>query len=113
MSKSTALVIRASQIQSGLFEPAFTRVGGQDYLYGYPVEYEASMPAANRGNTPVLFGDFKRGYLIGDRGGSGVSVKVCDQSLATSGLVDLLFYRRTDGRVRRSEAIKSLTISAS
>lgn len=113
MSKAASLSIRASQLQSGLFEPAFTRVGGQDYLYGYPVGYESSMPAAVRGNTPVLFGDFKRGYLIGDRGGSGINAKVLDQALATQGLVDLYFFRRTDGRVRRSEAIKSYTISAS
>jgi HK97 family phage major capsid protein len=71
------------------------------------------MPTAARGNTPILFGDFKRGYIIGDRGGSGINVKVLDQPLATQGLIVLLAYRRTDGRVRRSEAIQSYTIAAS
>jgi HK97 family phage major capsid protein len=71
------------------------------------------MPAASRGNSPVIFGDFKRGYLIGDRGGSGVNVKVLDQPLASQGILQLLAYRRTDGRVRRSEALQEYQISAS
>jgi HK97 family phage major capsid protein len=71
------------------------------------------MPAATRGNTPVIFGDFKRGYVIGDRGGSGINVKVLDQPLATQGQIVLLAYRRTDGRIRRSEALQSYVVAAS
>lgn len=71
------------------------------------------MPAAARGNAPVIFGDFKRGYIIGDRGGSGINVKVLDQPLATQGLIQLLAYRRVDGRVRRSEALQQYNVSAS
>jgi HK97 family phage major capsid protein len=71
------------------------------------------MPTASRGNTPVLFGDFARGYIIGDRGGSALFLKVLDQADAAQGLMDYLIFRRTDGRVRRSEAIQGLTIAAS
>jgi len=113
MTRPTGVIIRKAQMQSNLFFPAFTSIGGQDYLFGYPVNYSAYMPAATRGNTPVLFGDFKRGYIIGDRGGSGINVKVLDQPLAAQGLLQLLAYRRTDGRVRRSEAIQSYVVSAS
>jgi HK97 family phage major capsid protein len=113
MARPTSVGIRKSQMESNLFFPAFTSVGGQDYLFGYPVNYSAYMPAAARGNTPVIFGDFKRGYIIGDRGGSGINVKVLDQPLASQGLLQLLAYRRTDGRVRRSEALQAYTVSAS
>jgi HK97 family phage major capsid protein len=113
MARQTSIVIRKAQVESNLFNPVWTRVGNQDFLHGYPVEYSSSMPAATRGNTPVLFGDFKRGYLIGDRGGSGINVKILDQPKAVDGLLGLLAYRRMDARVRRSEAIKSYTISAS
>jgi HK97 family phage major capsid protein len=113
MSRPTSIIIRKAQVESNLFNPAWTRVGGQDFLHGYPVEYSAAMPAATRGSSPVLFGDFKRGYIIGDRGGSGINVKVLDQPLATQGILQLLAYRRTDGRVRRSEAIQEYTIAAS
>jgi HK97 family phage major capsid protein len=113
MSRATALGIRAAQVGTDLFEPVFRRENGVDLLHGFPVAYSSQMPAAARGATPVLFGDFAKGYLIGDRGGSALIVKVMDQTSALQGLVDFFFYRRTDGRVRRAEAIQALTISAS
>ena len=113
MSRTTSIILRKAQIQTNLFEPAFTRVGTQEFLHGYPVEYSASMPTAARGATPVLFGDVKAAYLVGDRGGSGISLKILDQPKALSGQIVLLGYRRTDGRVRRSEAIQAYTVAAS
>lgn len=110
MQRATAVALRKAQKQSNLFEPVFVRVGKQDFLHGYPVTYSTALPAIAAGATPVLFGDFKQGYVIGDRGGSGINVKVLDQPRATEGLVVLLAYRRTDGRVRRSEAIQAITL---
>jgi HK97 family phage major capsid protein len=113
MTRATGVIIRKAQSQSNLFSPVWTRVGKQDFLHGYPVEFSAYAPTAARGATPVLFGDFKRAYVIGDRGGSGINVKVLDQPLASQGILQLLAYRRTDGRVRRSEAVQGITIAAS
>lgn len=113
MKRETSVVIRKAQVQANLFEPAFTRVGKQDFLFGYPVQYSHFMPTAARGAAPVLFGDFKLGYCIGDRGGSGINVKVLDQPLATQGIIILLAYRRTDGRVRRSEALQQYVVASS
>jgi HK97 family phage major capsid protein len=113
MSRPTSIILRKAQVETNLFNPIFTRVGNQDFLHGYPVAYSANMPTAARGSAPILFGDFKRGYVIGDRGGGGINVKVLDQPLATSGQIILLAYRRTDGRVRRSEAIQQYNVSAS
>lgn len=112
MQRSTAILLRKAQTKANLFEAVFTRVGEQDYLHGYPVEYSTAMPVVAAGATPVLFGNFRAGYCIGDRGGSGVNVKVLDQPLAVQGILQLLFYRRTDGRVRRSEAIQAITLHA-
>jgi HK97 family phage major capsid protein len=114
MQRATSLIIRKAQVGTNLFEPVFTRVGGVDLLHGYPVAYSSGMPTAARGATPILFGDVRKGYIIGDRGGPALLLKILDQAAgAAEGLVDLLFYRRTDGRVRRSEAIQSYTIAAS
>lgn len=110
MQRATSVLLRKAQKQANLFEPVFTREGGRDYLHGYPVVYSTAMPAVAAGATPILFGDFKQGYVIGDRGGSGINVKILDQPRATEGLVILLAYRRTDGRVRRSEAIQAITL---
>lgn len=113
MARSTGVALRKAQKQANLFEPVFTRSNGQDYLHGYPVNYSASMPTMAASATPVLFGDFNAGYIIGDRGGAGISIKFLDQIKAVSGQLVLLAYRRTDGRVRRSEAIQAITIAAS
>lgn len=110
MQRAAGIELRKAQKQSNLFEPVFTSVNGQDYLHGFPVQYSSYMPSVAAGNTPVLFGDFKRAYVIGDRGGSGINIKILDQPKAKEGLIELLAYRRTDGRVRRSEAVKSLTL---
>jgi HK97 family phage major capsid protein len=110
MSRASAVELRKAQKQANLFEPVFTRVGNQDYLHGYPVTYSTAMPAVAAGATPVLFGDFKLGYVIGIRGGAGINVKILDQPRATEGLIVFLAYRRLDGRVRRSEAIQSIVL---
>ncbi len=110
MGRATGVVIRKAQMQANLFAPVWTRENGVDYLHGYPVTFSGYMPPIGAGNTPVLFGDFKRGYIIGDRGGSGINVKILDQPKATEGQLVLLAYRRTDGRVRRSEAIQAITL---
>jgi HK97 family phage major capsid protein len=110
MQRASGVLLRKAQKQANLFEPVFTRSNGQDYLHGYPVTYSTAMPVVAAGATPVLFGDFKIGYVIGDRAGSGINVKILDQPLATQGQTVLLAYRRTDGRVRRSEAIQAITL---
>jgi len=117
MSRATATAIRKAQLESNLFAPIWTREGGRDFLHGFPVSYSSSMPSlptsTTAGVTPILFGSFLDGYLIGDRGGSGTFVKILDQPLATSGQTILLGYKRVDGRVRRSEAVQGISISHS
>jgi HK97 family phage major capsid protein len=113
MTRASSIIIRKAQVGANLFNPAWTRQGTQDYLHGYPVAYSSSMPTAARAGCPLLFGDFKAGYVIGDRGGSGINVKILDQPAAQLGQIVLLAYRRTDGRVRRSEAIQSYNVATS
>lgn len=111
MGRATGVIIRKAQSAANLFTPVWTRENGKDYLHGYPVTFSSSMPTVAAGHTPVLFGDFKQGYIIGDRGGSGINVKILDQPKATLGQVILLGYRRNDGRVRRSEAIQAISLT--
>src|SRR5690242_13376746 len=102
MQRATSVGLRKAQKTANLFAPVFTRENGQDYLHGYPVVYSTSMPANGAAAKPILFGSFEDGYIIGDRGGSGVNLKILDQPKASEGQVQLLVYRRVDGRVRRS-----------
>lgn len=110
MQVATAVEIRKAQAQANLFYPVFVSQNGVDYLHGKPVEYSAYMPTIAAGATPVLFGDFKRGYLIGVRGGAGVNVKILDQPKAMEGLLTVLGYQRIGAAVRRSEAIQGITL---
>lgn len=117
LNRATAVAIQKAQRQANLFAPVWTRENGRDLLHGFPVTYSQNMPniptATTDGVTPILFGSFKDGYLVGDRGGTGTFVKILDQPLATAGQIVLLAYKRTDGRVRRSEAIQGISISHS
>ena len=102
-------------MQSNLFVPVATvDPDGTERILGKPVFFDVNAPtlptATTAGVIPILFGDFKAGYLIGIRGGAGINVKILDQPLATQGQLGILAYRRLDGRVRRSEAIQAITI---
>ena len=118
MQRATSVAIRKAQMQTNLFAPVyFTDGAGKDYLHGRPVTFSGAMPllptATTTGVSPILFGDFKRGYLIGHRGGSGVNVKILDQIQALNGQLVILGYQRVDARVRRSEAIQQISFSHS
>jgi HK97 family phage major capsid protein len=111
MSRATAVAIKKQQSQTNLYTPVWAREGGKDFLHGYPVTFSTAMPTIATGHTPLLFGDFSTGYVIGDRGGSGLNVKILDQPKAAEGILQFLCYRRSDGRVRRSEAIQAITLA--
>lgn len=117
MSRATGTAIRKAQMQSNLYAQVWTRENGRDLLHGFPVTYSQNVPglptATTAGVQSLLFGSFADGYVIGDRGGTGTFIKILDQPLATSGQVVLLGYKRTDGRVRRSESIQAVSFSHS
>ncbi len=118
MSRSTGLAIRRAQMQANLFAPVATvDADGTERILGRPVFYDQNAPAlptaTSAGVPSILFGDLKQGYIIGVRGGAGINVKILDQPQAAQGLLGILAYRRLDARVRRSEAIQSITVSHS
>lgn len=118
MSRATGLAIRRAQMQANLFVPVVTvDPDGTERILGKPVFYDVNAPAlpsaTSAGVVPILFGDFKAGYIIGVRGGAGINVKILDQPWAAQGQLGILAYRRLDARIRRSEAIQAVTISHS
>jgi len=118
MSRATGLAIKRAQMQANLFAPvATTDPDGTERILGRPVFFDVNAPALPTATTagviPILYGDFKQGYMVGVRGGDGINVKILDQPMAVDGQLGILAYRRLDGRVRRSEAIQAITISHS
>jgi len=116
LARSTGLAIRRAQMQSNLFAAIATvDADGTERILGKPVFYDVNAPALPTTTTavvlPILYGDFKAGYVVGVRGGAGINIKILDQPWANQGQLGILAYRRLDGRVRRSEAIQSVKIS--
>jgi HK97 family phage major capsid protein len=112
MTVATGINLRKQQLADNIYNQVFTTVNGVDYLHGFPITYDNYVDEIAATATPLYFGDFKAGYQIGLRGGAGVNVKFLDQPKALEGLLTVLGYQRVDARVRRSEAIQSVTLHA-
>lgn len=67
------------------------------------------MPNEGANAFPVAYGDWRRGYMLVDR--IGMTMQRDPYSVATSGLVRFLFWRRVGGRVIQPEAIRLLKCS--
>jgi HK97 family phage major capsid protein len=62
------------------------------------------------GNFPIIYGDFAKGYLIGDR--LGFNVIRDDYSKKREGKVEFTFLKRLDGQVVLPEAFVKLKVTA-
>lgn len=75
-------------------------------LLGYPVLEAEHMDPVLTGNFPLAFGNWQRGYVIGDR----TDLNVLRDPYTTKGQVKWYFRKRVHGAVLNSEAIKVLKI---
>jgi len=83
--------------------------GQPSTFFGYPVIEAEDMPAVAANAFPVAFGDFREGYLIVDR----VGMRITRDEITTPGYVKFYVRKRVGGKIRNSQAIKLLKISAS
>ena len=90
-------------LQSGL------RLGEPDTLLGYTVYTSSQMPAAAAGAKAIAFGDFKAYYILDRR---GLYIQRLNELYAGTGQVGFLAYRRFDGKLTDTSAIKLLTMKA-
>lgn len=90
-----------------LFTPATQ--GAPNSIAGDPYMLAIHMPDVGAGNTPVLYGDFLKGYTVVD----GVQMTVLRDPyvLGASGKVRFIFSKRTGGKVTLAEALKKLKCS--
>ena len=115
MNRQTLIALFKAQIAASQFQNYLTYdSAGSARLLGYPVNFSYAMPvfaASPSVSGSVLFGDFAAGWVIGDRGGSGIQAKVLDQVSAVNGVTVILGYRRTDQRCRIQEAVQEMTVT--
>jgi HK97 family phage major capsid protein len=110
MNDSTIKAVRQLKDSNGqyMWQPALS-AGDPDTIGGRPVFASYDMPAATTGLVSVLFGDFKMGYMIADRGTT--SFQRLNELYSANGQVGFRAYRRVDGKVVLAEAIKKLTMA--
>lgn len=90
-----------------LWQPGL-QLGQPSTLLGYGIEENEDMPEAEADANAILFGNFKRGYLIVDRMGT----RVLRDPYTNKPYVGFYTTKRTGGMLTDSNAIKALTLSA-
>ena len=109
MNRSTQGRIRKLKDGEGnyLWQPSF--VAGQPAtLAGYSVVEMAAMPNVAASAKPILFGDFKRGYLIVDRAG----VRVLRDPFTNKPYVHFYTTKRVGGGLLNPDVLKAMNINA-
>lgn len=89
-----------------LWQPSF-QAGTPATLLGYGLREVAGMPDVAANAVPVLFGDFKRGYVILDR----VGTSVLRDPFSNKPFVQFYTRKRVGGGVLNPEALKGLKIA--
>jgi HK97 family phage major capsid protein len=83
------------------------REGVPGQLLGYPVFEAEQMPAIGANAFPIAFGNWQRGYVIGDR----TQLGLIRDPYSARGFLTLYFRKRVHGAVLNSEAIKLVRVS--
>lgn len=106
LNDSTAKMIRKLKDTTNqyLWQPGL-QAGMPDTLFGRPVVVSSAMPAVATVAKSVIFGDLSN-YTIADR--SGVAVQRLNELYAANGQVGFRAFKRTEGKVTNSAAIKHL-----
>ena len=85
-----------------------TNDGKDDTLFGYRIVRCASMPDAEAGSIPVLFGDFKKVYINNN---GNRSIKRLNQLFIANDHVGFLMAERVGIKLMVQDAIKSLKVA--
>lgn len=90
-----------------IYQPAIA-AGVAETLLGRPVFTDENMPVVAANAKPVIFGDFKRGYLIADL----VGLTVIPDQVTNKGFLTLYASKRVGGVVKDANALKALVVAA-
>ena len=109
MNRRTKHMVRKIKDADGkmIWNPDLTS-GNEGNLLGHGITTMDVMPNFADGNTPIAFGDFRRGYLIVDR----IGIRVLRDPYTNKPYVHLYTTKRVGGGVYDSDAIKLLKVSA-
>jgi len=109
MNKSVLSALRKYKDTTNqyLWQPS-VQAGQPSTFMGYAVSEMEDMPAVAANAFPIAFGDFNEGYLIADL----VGLRITRDDITTPGYIKFYVRKRVGGRLRNTQAIKVLRISA-
>ncbi|WP_448501697.1 phage major capsid protein [Sphingomonas sp.] len=109
MNATTLARIRKLKTADGAFlwQPGLA-AGQPDTLLGYPVVEAEDMPDIAANSLSIAFGDFRRGYLIAERG----ETQILRDPYSNKPFVHFYATKRVGGTVSNSEAIKLMKFAA-
>ena len=109
MNRSTVSAVRKLKDGGGqyIYQPGLYQMSVGSNILGHPIVEATDMPDVAGGAKPVLFGDFRRGYMIVDR--VNLSIMRDPFTQAASGNVRYLARRRVGGQVILPEALTTIT----
>jgi HK97 family phage major capsid protein/HK97 family phage prohead protease len=111
MNRKTARLIRGLKDSDGnLIWERSLQNGEPANILGRPVYVADDMPDPIAGSTPIIFGDFYRGYLITDRVAFEPSVDYA--KFSENDIVQFVGRRRVGGKVVMGEALTKLKLKA-
>lgn len=112
MNRATLGEIRKLKDTAGqyIFQTGFSgQAGLPNTIYGHPYVEAPDVADIATGTKPIIFGDYRRGYMIVDR--VALSVLRDPYSQASSGNVRYIARRRVGGEVVLAEAMKVLEMA--
>lgn len=107
---ATDAIATLASVKDGEGRPLYVpslREGVPGMLLGYPVIEAEHMDSVGAGAFPLAFGNWQRGYVIGDR----TSLSILRDPYTIKGQILWYFRKRVHGCVLNSEAIKLLKIA--
>ena len=93
-----------------LWQAGNLAAGVPNQLNGYNYIILPDMPDIGANTYPVIFGDFARGYVIGDR--KGMTMLRDEITKKREGKIEFTWYKRFAGMVQLPEAFVKIKISA-
>ena len=112
MNRKTLAIIRKLKDNNGqyLWVAGSLSAGVPNQISGHNYIEIPDMPNIGADLFPVIYGDFRRGYTIGDR--KGLTMVRDEVTQKRQGKVEFTFYKRFAGMVTLPEAFVKLKISA-
>ena len=109
LNRKTMGLIRKLKDGQGnyLWQPSYV-AGQPSTLAGFPVIEVPDMPDVAAAATPILFGDFKQGYLVLDR----IGVRVLRDPYTNKPYVSFYTTKRVGGGLLNPEPLRALSIEA-